>query len=80
MTQTEAEKRASLKYKKNHLKRVPLDLQKPDYEKLKEAANQAGESVNGFVKNSINERIDRMTAEGTIDLTAVSADQEPEEE
>ncbi|MBR1533373.1 MAG: hypothetical protein IJ639_03340 [Ruminococcus sp.] len=51
----------SIKYAKTHLKRVPLDLKTQDYEELQHAAERAGESVNGFIKTAIKERIDRLS-------------------
>ena len=50
---------ASYQYKKEHLKRVPLDLTKEKYQEVKDAADRAGESVNGYIKKSIDQRIDR---------------------
>lgn len=44
-------------YNKTHYKRVPLDLPMSDYEKLKEAAGQQGETVNGFIKTAIKMRL-----------------------
>lgn len=57
---TEAQKNASLKYAKEKLKRVPLDLKKDEYEKLLNAAKSEGKSVNGFIKKAIDEKIERM--------------------
>lgn len=37
-------------YRKEKLKRVPLDLTIEEYEKLKAAAARANKSVNGFIK------------------------------
>lgn len=48
---------ASLKYAKEKLKRVPLDLKKDEYERLSAAAKSAGTSINGFIKSAINEKI-----------------------
>lgn len=48
-----------LKYQKEKLKRVPLDLTKAKYQEVKDAADRAGESVNGYIKKSIDQRIDR---------------------
>ena len=47
-------------YRKDKLKRVPLDLKIEDYEKLKEAATRAGETVNGFIKKAIAERMSHL--------------------
>lgn len=45
----------NLKYAKDKLKRVPLDLKNEDYDKLKAHAEQMHETVNGFIKRAINE-------------------------
>ena len=44
-------------YKKSRLKRIPLDVQKEKYEEIKAAADKTGESVNGFIKKAIDERM-----------------------
>ena len=54
---TESQKKASLKYAKENLKRVPLDLKKEEYERLSMAAKSVGMSINGFIKAAINEKI-----------------------
>jgi len=56
---TESRKRSSLKYAAEHLKRIPLDVQKDKYEQIKAAADNAGESVNAFIKTAIDQRMDR---------------------
>lgn len=57
---TEARKQSMYRYAERHLKRVPLDLRKDYYEEvLKPAAEAAGESVNGYIKKAIDERIRR---------------------
>ena len=48
------------------IKRVPLDMQKSDYEKLKKFAADHGEAVNQFIKIAIKERIERMEDNGGI--------------
>ena len=53
----ESQRRAVYKYRALHLKRVPLDLQKEDYPALKTAADEAGESVQGYIKKAIKLRI-----------------------
>lgn len=60
MPTTEAQKMATIRYAKKHLKRVPLDLQLSDYEALKAAAEKFGGSVNGFIKLAIAEKLERM--------------------
>ena len=44
---------------KNKLKRIPLDVQKEKYEEIKAAATAAGESVNGYIKKAVDERMER---------------------
>lgn len=58
---SDARTRASLKYAKGHIKRVPLDMQKEYYEEvLKPAASAAGLPVNSFIKMAIAEKIERQ--------------------
>ena len=44
-------------YAKKHYKRVPLDVTFPEYEKIRAAASAAGESVNGYIKESVRRRM-----------------------
>ena len=46
-------------YAKKNLKRIPLDVQKEKYEEIKAAAESAGESVNGYIKKAVDERMER---------------------
>lgn len=59
MTLTESQKQARYNYAKKALKRIPLDVQKEKYEEIKTAAVSAGETVNGYIKRAIDERIER---------------------
>lgn len=47
----------NLSYAKNNLKRIPLDVQKSKYEEIKAAAAAVGESVNGYIKTAIDQRM-----------------------
>jgi uncharacterized protein (DUF1778 family) len=49
-----------MEYAKKHLKRVPLDFQRERYEEVAAAAEAAGETVSGFIKKAVAERIERM--------------------
>ena len=51
-----------LNMQKNKLKRIPLDVQKEKYEEIKAAATAAGESVNGYIKKAVDQRMDRDNA------------------
>ena len=57
MPYNEKQKEYSLKYAKEKLKRVPLDLKIEEYERLSAAAMSANMSINGFIKAAINEKI-----------------------
>lgn len=49
----------NLEYAKKNLKRIPLDVQKEKYEKIKAAATQAGKTVNGYIKEAIDEKMEK---------------------
>ena len=51
-----------IEYAKNKLKRIPLDVQKEKYEEIKAAATAAGESVNGYIKTAVDQRMERDNA------------------
>lgn len=63
MPLTEAQKQARYKYAQKSLKRIPLDVQKEKYEEIKTAADAAGESVNGYIKAAIDQRIERESTD-----------------
>lgn len=46
-------------YQKEKLKRIPLDVPKEKYEEIKAAADAAGEKVNRYIKEAIEERMRR---------------------
>lgn len=55
----EKTKEASYRYKERHIKRIPLDVQNDMYDEIKGAAEAVGESVNGYIKGAIIERLNR---------------------
>jgi len=59
MALTEAQKKANMKYREKAIKRIPLDVPKDYYEKVKAHAESRGESVNGFIKRAISETMER---------------------
>ena len=59
MASTDAQKRASANYMKKHLKRIPLDVKHADYDRIKAAADAAGESVRGYILKAIFDRIEQ---------------------
>lgn len=62
MTLTENQKQSRYKYAKKALKRIPLDVQKEKYDQIKAAADRAGETVNGYIKKAIEERLQKEGA------------------
>lgn len=63
MTTSKAQLQAIAKYKAKAYKRIPLDYPIAEYDDLKRAADQAGESVNGFIKQAIKDRIAKQSRE-----------------
>lgn len=57
MTLSESQKRASAKYKEKNIKRIPLDVQKDNYDEIKAAADIAGEKVNSYIKAAIEAQL-----------------------
>lgn len=60
MPLSEAQKQAMLRYVAKTYKRIPLDVRKEDYAVIKATADIVGESVNGFIKQAINDRIEKV--------------------
>lgn len=54
---TEAQKRATAKYKKNEYKRIPLDVKISEYENIKRYCDEHGEKINGFIRRVVREAI-----------------------
>ena len=60
MSNNEKKKKYDIEYAKNNLKRIPLDVTKEKYQEIKSVSEKIGESVNGFIKKAIDERIGRL--------------------
>lgn len=54
MALSEERKEYLYEYQKNKLKRIPLDVPKEKYDKIKAAADSSGDSVNGYIKKAID--------------------------
>lgn len=65
MDNKEKKKQYNLEYAKKHLKRIPLDVKIDKYNEIKSHAERNGESINGFVKRSIDETMERDKASTT---------------
>ena len=64
MPVTDAQKRALAKWKKNNMKRLSVEVRIDYYDQeLFPATKKVGESVSGFVKQAIAERIARINSE-----------------
>ena len=48
----------SIEYAKKEYKRIPLDVRKDKYEEIKAASAAAGETVNGYIKKSVDLRME----------------------
>ena len=58
MSYIENKKAYNKDYAKNNLKRIPLDVQKTKYDEIKAAADKVNETVNGYIKKSIDMRME----------------------
>jgi len=68
---TTAENKAKLEqYKKEHIKRVPLDMQKTLYDRLKAHAVMSEIPINRYIKESIIERMNKEDKREGIDPEA----------
>lgn len=63
MAVSEERKKTMLKYARENLKRIPLDVPKKKYEEIKGHADKRGEAVNHFIKRAINETMVRDNEE-----------------
>lgn len=59
MTTSESQKRATIKYARSHLKRVPLDLKQDYYDQVKAFLIEKGVPVNTYIKTALSEKLDR---------------------
>lgn len=69
MPTNEAKKKYDIQYAKDKLKRIPLDVQKGKYEKIKVSASAVGESVNGYIKKAIDQRMERENVPSSPERT-----------
>ena len=80
MAITEKRKEYLYEYQREKLKRVPLDVQKEHYERIKVHAESRSETVNGFIKRAIDETMERdnSTAPGDVDQSTNTIDKKEE--
>lgn len=70
MPNSENKKRYNAEYAQKKLKRIPLDVQNTKYDEIKAAAESVGETVNGYIKKAIDERMEREGRLSTEDQEA----------
>lgn len=58
MTYNDKKKAYNMQYAKKNLKRIPLDVPLAKYEEIKTHAENNNESINGYIKKAIDERIE----------------------
>lgn len=78
MARTAADNLAQYKYNKEHIKRIPLDVQKTEYERIKAAAVAAGLPVNTWIKNAIRAALGDGDASGAGEDPAAAGPVDPE--
>lgn len=59
MLYSDSQNKATQKYKAKAYKRIPLDLRKEDYERIKEHCDSLNIPVNTFIKNLINKELNK---------------------
>lgn len=57
MAYTEASKKASIKYRKEHIKRVEILMQNEEYTELKQYADSKNKPVGTVIKDAIKKEI-----------------------
>lgn len=55
----ENKKKYVAQYKKENMKRVPLDMPIHEYEEMKAYVTARGETVNGFIKRLVREAMEK---------------------
>lgn len=58
---SKAQQKAVAKYMKNNYDEIKVRVEKGKREIIKAAAEQAGESVNGYIKKAIDQRMEQDT-------------------
>lgn len=60
---SKAQQKAVHKYVKNNYDRIELTVPKGQKEVIIKAATAAGESLNGYIKKAVDQRMERETAD-----------------
>lgn len=79
MARTAADNQAQYKYNKLHIKRIPLDVQRAEYDVIKSAADRAGLPVNTWIKNAIRAALGDASGAPGEDPAGAGAGEDPTE-
>ena len=60
---SKAQQKAVAKYMKNNYDEIKVRVEKGKREIIKAAAEQAGESLNGYIKKAVDQRMEREAAD-----------------
>ena len=71
---SEKKREYNIKYQKEKMKRIPLDVQLPDYERIKSACDFLDLPVNTFIKECIFSRLTEMEKAGIIPVKEAATD------
>lgn len=75
---SEKKREYNIKYQKEKMKRIPLDVQLSDYERIKTACDFLEMPVNTFIKNCVFSRLTELEKAGIIPGKADPGETKPE--
>lgn len=75
---SEKKKEYNMRYEKEKLKRIPLNVQLSDYERIKAACDFLEMPVNTFIKNCVFSRLTELEKAGIIPGKADPPETKPE--
>lgn len=55
---SESGRRATRKYKQAHIRRIALDVQKEEYDRIASHARANGSTINGYIKQAVRKRME----------------------
>lgn len=58
MPTSESGRRATKKYKQAHIRRIALEVQKEEYDRIASHARANGETINGYIKQAVRKRME----------------------
>ena len=67
MAYNEAQKRATMKYQKEHMEQLAIRVRKGDRQALKEEAERCGQSMAEYVCEAVNEKAGRKVISSKVE-------------